>query len=164
MDELKELFGFIGQECGLSLEGKNVHIAIFAEPYLTRLFKREKTIESRFSKKKGSPYGKVEKGDYVIVKKTGGPFVGLFEVAWAEYDEIAGREDLLAIKEKFGEGICADEAYWQIKSGSRYASLMGVSNLIKFSKPYVWHKKNRQAWIVCNVEQLGYKMQKSQRT
>lgn len=54
-----------------------VHLAIFVEPYLTAVLEGKKTIESRFAVTRRPPYNCIEPDDYILLKKSGGPVIGL---------------------------------------------------------------------------------------
>ena len=84
------------------MEGCAAHIAVMVEPYLTRILEGKKTIESRFSRKKIAPHGKVHKGDVVFLKKSGGPIVGFFRVSEVLFFEIDGPAALASIRLHFG--------------------------------------------------------------
>ena len=58
-----------------------LHLAILVEPYLQFILEGRKTVESRFSVRRGAPYGTVQRGDVVVLKRSGGPVVGLAQVA-----------------------------------------------------------------------------------
>lgn len=69
-----------------------VHLAVMVEPYLSRVLDGSKTIESRFSRKKIAPWGRVSSGDVVVLKKSGGSFVAVFETTDATYVELSPRQ------------------------------------------------------------------------
>ena len=58
------------------------------EPYLSLLLEGEKTMESRFSQKMIQPFHQVSKGDIIILKKSGGDIVGVFEAKDVHYFEL----------------------------------------------------------------------------
>lgn len=49
-----------------------LHLAVMAEPYLTRILQGEKTLESRLSRNRIPPYGRLDVGDVVLMKKPAG--------------------------------------------------------------------------------------------
>ena len=57
---------------GINLCEKRLHLAIFREPFLTKIFSGVKKIESRFSLNRCAPYSEVNKGDLVFIKKISG--------------------------------------------------------------------------------------------
>ena len=54
-----------------------IHLAIFAEPFLSMVLSGEKTIESRFSRNRCAPYGEIYDGDIILLKEVAGPICGL---------------------------------------------------------------------------------------
>ena len=61
-----------------NITNRNIHLGVFSEPYLTKMLNGTKTIESRFSKNKISPYNKISKEDLVIIKKSSGDILAYF--------------------------------------------------------------------------------------
>ena len=61
-----------------------IHLAILIEPYLSFILNGKKTIESRFSINRIAPFDKIQTGDIVLLKRAGGPLVGISQVinAW----------------------------------------------------------------------------------
>jgi hypothetical protein len=57
-----------------------IHLAVFIEPYLQFILDGQKTVESRFSANRSAPYQQVGKGDVVLLKRTGGPVMGVGSV------------------------------------------------------------------------------------
>ena len=127
-------------------EFSSAHLALMTEPCLTHLLNGEKTIESRFSRNKIAPYGKVSVGDVIIIKRSCGPILGVFEASAVEYIEFSADSEVLAVKEKYNSKILAPEDFWSRKLSSRYATLIDVGNLYTFEPiPISWI--NRQSWI-----------------
>jgi hypothetical protein len=54
-----------------------VHLAVFAEPFLSLVLDGRKTVESRFSRVKCAPFELVSDGDIILLKKVAGPVCGL---------------------------------------------------------------------------------------
>ena len=52
------------------------HLAILAPGWIEPILDGTKTIESRFTKVRCAPYGKVHAGDLVYMKESGGPVKG----------------------------------------------------------------------------------------
>ena len=59
----------------------NHHLAILYPVWIELILDGSKTIESRFSKVRCAPFGKVSTGDTVYLKVSGGPVKGHFTVA-----------------------------------------------------------------------------------
>lgn len=139
------------QKLDVDTNNVNVHLAIFNEPFLSLIFAGKKTIESRFSKNKISPFYKAKKGDIVFIKKSGGAVLGYFIVGDAHYYNMPKDEELKAIKNKYSEGICtfATSDFWERRISARYISLLEIV-AIKKIHPFSIDKKDRQAWAIIN--------------
>jgi hypothetical protein len=55
-----------------------LHLAIFTPGFIKKIFTGQKTIDARFSQIKCEPFGTIEKGDLVLMKKSGGRVEGYF--------------------------------------------------------------------------------------
>ena len=113
-----------------------------AEPFCSLVLSGQKTVESRFSQNRISPWKKVRDGDVVIVKKSGG-FTAVFESAEVWFAQPP--HDLERLK-SYSKALCVDEAFWHGKAGCRYATLMGISRLFVF-QPFVLPFANRKGWL-----------------
>lgn len=128
------------------LQKHNIHLGIFIEPYLTYMLAGQKTIESRFSKAKISPYEKIKKGDIVFIKRSGGPVIGYFTVKEVHFFDFE-TTPIEYIKEKYAKELCVNKEFWNKKKDSKYATLIEIDNLKELS-PFTITKKNMQTWIV----------------
>jgi ASC-1-like (ASCH) protein len=137
----------------LNSQYKRVHLAILIEPYLSLLLKGEKTIESRFSQRKITPFREVSIGDVVLLKKSGGDIAGVFEVSKAHFFELKTEEDLVSIRNEYGHRMRSEEQSWKRKKKSRYATLIEVGSLMKLEPIPASFKNNRQAWIAGSFQQ-----------
>lgn len=126
---------------------KNLHLAIMIEPYLSLLLNGNKTIESRFSRNKIIPYQKIDKGDIIILKKSGGQIVGLFEADGIDFFNFSNGCKLEYVKEKYNDRLLIKNDFWEEKKDSMYATLIGVNHLVKL-KPINLNMANRKSWII----------------
>jgi len=53
------------------------HLVVMRQPYLRRIIAGEKRLEARLSKHRCAPYGQVQAGDVLLLKRVGGPVVCL---------------------------------------------------------------------------------------
>jgi hypothetical protein len=124
-----------------------VHLAVFVEPYLSYIANGSKTIETRFSKNRIAPFETIEKGDIVLLKRSGGGIAGvcLVEKVWF-YNLTPG--SLKEIKNRFGKGICpADSAFWDDRRDAAYCSLIWVT-AYKPLDDLPFQKSDRRGWVV----------------
>lgn len=124
----------------------HIHVAVMVEPYITKIMRGEKIIESRFSQNKIVPWKRVFPGDIIIIKRSGGGFEAVFEAGEVISREISSPADVEQIKANFNDRLCIEDDWWERKSKSRYATLISITHLLRFN-PFVIKFKNRQAWV-----------------
>ena len=133
----------------------NYHLAILAPGWIELILARHKTIESRFTKVRCAPFGKVHEGDTVYLKESGGPVKGMFTVAKVETFEnltVRQRHDIF---DKYCHRIFAGaqwintmpKHWWEAK----HATLIHVSDPIAFDNPFPYRQKGRSAWLVLDA-------------
>lgn len=130
----------------IALKNKNIHLGVFAEPYLTYMLDSRKTIESRFSKNKIAPYEKITKEDVVFIKKSGGNIVAYFTIKEVLFFDLE-KETIENIKQKYNKELCVDENFWEQKRTSKYATLIKIDKVVKLD-PFPINKKGMQTWIL----------------
>lgn len=127
------------------LKGKNIHLGVFSDPYLTYMLERKKTIESRFSKNKVAPYSQITDDDIVIIKKSSGDVLGYFTIKNLLFFDL-NTISIEEIKLKYNKQLCVDETFWNNKKNSNYATLVFIDKLVKL-QPFSINKKGMQTWI-----------------
>lgn len=142
----------------------SLHLAVFVEPYLEYVLEGRKTVESRFSVARFPPYGRVGRGDLVLLKKSGGPVVGVCEIGAAWFYQLEPKS-WSTIRLEFTRALCAeDPKFWQSRQGASYATLMYVSR-VKRITPVSWPKRDRRGWVVlqagANTPLFGNTMKKT---
>lgn len=124
-----------------------VHLAIFIEPYLQFILDGKKTVESRFSSNRCAPYEQVNKGDLVLLKKSGGPIVGICQVSTA-WSYLLDSESWREIRTQFTEALCAeDPEFWASRQKASFATLMKIQE-VRTTKPLDVKKRDRRGWVV----------------
>lgn len=133
-------------ECLVRDATRGVHLAVMVEPFLTYILDGRKTIESRFSKNLIAPYGRVQPGDLVLLKRTAGPVVATFESASVECVALDS-DQALRLRHNFSDAICADDSFWEDRSDKRFATLIGIRD-VRLHGPLLVDKADRRGWIV----------------
>lgn len=123
-----------------------IHLALMVEPYLSLILNGRKTIESRFSRNKIKPYNSISKGDIVVLKRSGGGLVAVFEAGDVWFKQIGSDKDLCEIKSEYGAGLCLDDQFWERKRDANYVTLINISHL-QILSPIEIKRANRQSWI-----------------
>ena len=134
----------------------NYHLAILDKHWIEPIFDSTKTIESRFSKIRCAPFGKVHAGDVVYLKEACGLVKGMFKCARVETFEnlTAGQIcDLFykGYKEQIFSGV--SETYHHPPKKwltAKHATLIHIANPVKFENPFQIVKKHgdAHAWKV----------------
>jgi hypothetical protein len=124
-----------------------VHLAVFIEPFLTAVLEGRKTIESRFGVHRRPPYLSIESNDIILIKRSGGPVVGLALAASADFYQLSPTV-LADIRERFAFQLYAlDEEFWESRAGKQYATLIELEEPTEI-EPMPFPKRDRQGWVV----------------
>jgi hypothetical protein len=132
---------------GSALPTCGIHLAVFVEPFLGYVLDGTKTVESRFSVNRMPPYGKVCKGDIILLKQSSGPVVGLARVqtVWSYHLDEAS---LRFIRERFADALrIQDSGFWERKNSAAFATLMAIRHVLAFDH-VAWEKRDRRGWVV----------------
>lgn len=123
-----------------------VHLGVFAEPYLSAILDGRKTVESRFALNRCAPYQQVSRGDVILLKKSGGPVVGLAVAGEPSFYSLdpSVLEDL---RNRFRTELYAeDEGFWTERAGKRYATLIRLEEAVETRHLSV-DKRDRRGWV-----------------
>lgn len=127
------------------------HLAIFTQPWLDLILDGKKTIDSRFTKVRCAPYGKIKAGDLVYLKESSGSVKGQFTVAKVEVFADLTSETLYEIDARYRREIFADlpsQSFWEKWLVSKYATLIHTKNITAYQKPFRYPRKGRAAWML----------------
>lgn len=83
------------------------------------------------------------------MKESAGPIVGYFIASFTDYIQVGSIADLRKIEVKYADEICSavDETFWQDRTESKYASLIGVESPTTI-RPIEIQKRDRLSWVV----------------
>ena len=123
-----------------------VHLAIFVEPYLTAVLEGKKTIESRFAVTRRPPYNCVEAEDYILMKRSGGPVIGLALAKATHFYQLSPAV-LADLRHRFSRQLFAqDESFWTQRADKQYATLIELEAALEIN-PLAVDKRDRQGWV-----------------
>lgn len=124
------------------------HLAVFDRNTIDKINLGEKTFELRVSKRKIPPFGRVQSGDTVLAKVSGGKLIGQFQVGEIIFLERPKRERLDWIKHQFSPQLCLPPDFWKDREKVSYLTLMEIANFSRFLTPPVKVKKrDRRGWV-----------------
>ena len=127
-----------------------VHLAVFVAPFLDAILDGRKTIESRFGLHRAAPFERVSAGDFILLKKSGGPVVGIAIAGDASYFRL-DRQTLHEIRSRFAAQIYAeDDEFWEERAGKRFATLIEIDTVSKIETLEI-DKRDRRAWITYSL-------------
>ena len=129
-----------------------IHVAILKPGYIDAILEGRKTVESRLTKTKQPPHGKIVPGERLYLKASGGPFM-----ATAIAGEVQSFSDLdLAavhqLRKKYDEQICGDDAYWDAKRDSKYATLIELTEVKPIATGPPYKVAYMKAWYVLDED------------
>lgn len=98
-----------------------------------------------------APYRIVNVGDTVYLKESGGLVKGMFSVNKVDtYDNLT-HEDLIEIDFLYGKYIFAhpyENPAWEKWEASKYATLIHITDPVRFDEPFEFKKRDQRAWLV----------------
>lgn len=137
---------------GMDLATSRLHLAIFREPYLSLVFNGEKTIESRFSKRRRPPFDQVSRGDIVLLKAVSGPVCGVALVARTWFFQ--RRRTWNSLRQEFSRAMCADDDdFWTARAEANFATLVQLENVTRLSD-LDCAKRDRRGWVILRDSSL----------
>lgn len=134
------------EQASLNNSGTGLHLGVFVEPFLRAVIDGRKTIESRFAKNRCAPYGRIGEGDFVFLKRSAGPVIGVAKVGTPEFHRLD--ESILdEIRELHAAALYAeDDAFWADRKNKNYATLIPIEHATPFD-PFPIRKKDRRGWV-----------------
>jgi hypothetical protein len=129
------------------LDETGLHLAVFTEPFLTFILEGKKRVESRFGVRRIAPYGRTAPGDIVLMKRSGGPVVGICVVSSVWYYRLqSGSWEKL--RKEYSEALCADDpSFWEARRAACFATLMEIESP-RAIQPTTIRKSDRRGWAV----------------
>ena len=125
----------------------NYHLVILKRPYLEAILASRKRIESRFTKIKRSPFGRVLVGDKIFFKLSSGPVCATAKVAAVKNFENLTPERIISLKQRYNHDIAGTDEYWQSRTECRFGFLVWLAE-VRTIEPVRISKKDWRAWVV----------------
>ena len=123
-----------------------VHLGVFVEPFLAAILDGRKTVESRFGVHRCAPFDCVQPGDVILLKRSGGPVVGVAVAGEARYYELDA-ETLEDIRTRYASRIYAeDDEFWEARAEKRFATLIDIDEVAEIAT-FEIDKRDRRGWV-----------------
>ena len=134
----------------------SIHLAILLEPYLKFILEGSKTVESRFSRHRIAPYGAVESGDVLLLKRSSAKAVSGLCIVRKVWSYQLNSDNLQHIKNGFAAALRADgSSFWEERKAARFATLMRIAEVYPLP-PIGVHKRDRRGWVVLRSRQQQF--------
>ena len=125
----------------------NYHLAILKKRYIEAILRGRKVIESRFTRIRRAPFGRILVGDRIFLKQSSGPVCGAALVrAVMSFERLTPRE-ILGLKQRHNHEIGGDEEFWESKLDCRFGVLIRLGE-VRAIKPVRIAKKDLRGWVV----------------
>ena len=121
------------------------HIVILKKKYLDFILEGKKTIESRWSIHKTLPYGRVNIGDILYLKETGGDVVASARVKDVKTFTLDSNV-VDYIIDTYGDAICINKDNRE-RYNKNYCTLIWVSD-VKNIEPFKVKKSYGSGWML----------------
>jgi len=131
--------------------GVRGHVGVFVQPYLDLILKHQKTMESRFSKFRVAPFGRIKAGDVLFIKEKAGPLRAIAEVSKARFLGPFKPGEALKTMLDLKNELLLEYSFMQSKSRSIYSTLINFG-LICPMTPIAFAKKDRRPWVILSGE------------
>ncbi len=124
-----------------------MHVAIVQGVYVDLIEQGKKSIESRLSIHRAIPFGRVQRGDLLLIKQHSGAYRVCVTAGEVWSFELLTRAGLKHLRERFGARIAADSAYWQYKRRARFATLVELLDPCVISQGPALGGRARSGWV-----------------
>ncbi len=138
-----------------------IHLMIVHPRYIAPILSGTKTLESRLGQDRRAPFGKVNPGDIVYIKPTGKRVIAKAIVRRVDEFEGLTPDDIINLRQSYDDRIMGGDHYWQTKSNSKYATLIGFEKITRLNDescvPAELLVPNRNAWRILKSDQADRK-------
>lgn len=125
-----------------------VHLAVLVEPYLRFILDGRKTVESRFARRACPPYQGIDRDDVILLKRSGGPIVGLCQASDVWFHQRDERTWQL-VRDEFAASMCAlDPAFWEERAETSFATLVRLAHVRGVTPSINVAKHDRRGWVI----------------
>lgn len=123
------------------------HVAIVNRGMIEPLLRGGKSVESRLSRTRRPPYGRIRAGDTVYFKAAGGPVFGRARVRGVEQFAGLTPPGVAELARRYGPRTCAPPGYWRRRRACRYATLIWLGPVRRTRSAPRVARQFGSAWI-----------------
>jgi len=123
------------------------HLAILKKPYLNAIVSGQKRIESRFTKTKCPPFGRVWPGDKIFLKESSGSVSAIATVTAVKSFKDLTPDRIIQLKAQYNHDINGTDDIWRTKMDCRFGVLIWLKDVEPIEPVWI-NKKDWRAWVV----------------
>lgn len=126
---------------------------LFGYDYIAAMLRGDKKLGCKFRKNKTVPYQKLQNGDYLYFKESGGPIRGRVRVTNVENKELIGTEEIMNFLASHSKeiGIESEEqllSIWKLNADKRYLCSWIMEEPETTRHPVFIQKNDRRVWVI----------------
>lgn len=106
-----------------------VHLVVVRRPYAERILDGAKVVEARLLKQRRAPYERVNTGDRLYFKVSGGPVVATAVVDAVRTYEHLTPKDIVALEREYDESVCGGTMFWASRRTAKYAVMVSFTKV-----------------------------------
>lgn len=129
-----------------------IHVAILLRSYARLVLEGVKTVESRLTVNALAPFRAISTGERLFIKASSGPYMATAVASQVHFEEDLTPERLLALKRTWNSAVRGDDAYWEHKSRSRYASFIRLAEVEPLDVGPEMPPSSGLAWFVLSED------------
>ncbi|MBC7772220.1 MAG: ASCH domain-containing protein [Pyrinomonadaceae bacterium] len=133
-----------------------IHVAVIHGVYLDLILSGRKTIETRLSLTRRTPYGKATTGERIYFKERSGPIRGTALIGRVDSHENLTPELVRKIGTQHNRHILGPDEFWTDKSSAKYATLLWLTNPQRVEYGPDVPRFHRSAWIRIAADRCVY--------
>jgi len=131
-----------------------IHVAILKPKYLRAILAGTKTVESRFTKTRQPPFGKVQPGERIYLKASAGPYMATATAGEVLTFEGLTPDRMVQVRDEYNAQICGDDAFWHSKRESKYGTLIELIDVEPADVGPEYKVAYMKAWYVLDEAEL----------
>ena len=125
-----------------------VHIAILKREYLKQILQGTKTIESRMSRSRGLPHGRIQSGEWIYFKVSAGPFLARARAASVHDFAEVTPDQFADLESRFRDRVGGTDEYWRSKQASRFCTFIHLDQIEPIEVGPSYTPAHMRAWYV----------------
>jgi len=125
-----------------------IHVAILLPRYIRLILDGRKTVESRLTRSAKVPFRRIEPGEHIYFKASGGPYMATALADKVRFIDNLTPDKVAQLKTRYNDRVRGDDAYWHSKRDSRYATFILLKKVQPITRGPDMPPSPGPAWFV----------------